>query len=367
MHSVGEQAVIVGLVVKGLEEVGGGRAERAVGIRLESAESQVRSAEGVADADFGLIVHLRDEGRGIDAGRQLAFTEQLGIDGDVGVVRIHILHAGDTERRGVPRGPFDGVAALGVSRLWDNFEYEIGGGIHQCASGTALRVVDDHAPVRVGSLRRDASRLQRQRVDQNHVSVVTANRHGRSGSHRINQLFGGELRRAPFCFVPVAAEEPLAFRSLRGALRDAASKFLRAGGVVQLYVVELRAARHEVDVGIVETGQEAVPCCVDRLRIGSPPGIDILIGAHGDDSIAQDCNGFRLGVVAIHGPDSCVADDEVGGGLGLGESAHRARQKDCDPQGIPLHWYWFLPHDFSHGLFTMSALCVTVPPTSTSC
>ena len=59
MHFVGEQAVVVGLIVEGLEEVGGGRAERAVGVSLERADAKIGAAEGVPDADLDLIIDTR--------------------------------------------------------------------------------------------------------------------------------------------------------------------------------------------------------------------------------------------------------------------------------------------------------------------
>ena len=58
MHRVGKNAAIVGLVVEGLEEIGGRRAERAVGVGLERANAQIRAAESVADADLHLVVDL---------------------------------------------------------------------------------------------------------------------------------------------------------------------------------------------------------------------------------------------------------------------------------------------------------------------
>ena len=49
----------------------------------------------MADSDFCLIVNLRDERRGVDARGKLAFFQELGIYGDILVVRIHVLHTGN--------------------------------------------------------------------------------------------------------------------------------------------------------------------------------------------------------------------------------------------------------------------------------
>ena len=59
MHFVGEQAVVVGLVAEGFEEVCGGRSQGAVGVGLERADAKIGAAKGVPDADFDLIIDAR--------------------------------------------------------------------------------------------------------------------------------------------------------------------------------------------------------------------------------------------------------------------------------------------------------------------
>ncbi len=98
MHFVGKQAVVIGLIAEGLEEICSRRTERAVRVGFECANAQKGAAEGVADADFHLVINTGNERRGIDARAQLSSLQQLGVDRDVGIFRIHVLHAGDTER-----------------------------------------------------------------------------------------------------------------------------------------------------------------------------------------------------------------------------------------------------------------------------
>ena len=55
---------------------------------------------------------LGNERRGINARGQFAPLQQFGVDGDVGVFRIHVLHAGDAERGGMGQSAFDRPQAL---------------------------------------------------------------------------------------------------------------------------------------------------------------------------------------------------------------------------------------------------------------
>ena len=50
MHFIGQQSMIFGVIVEGIEEVCGGRAQRAVGISLERSDTKKGSPEGVPDA-----------------------------------------------------------------------------------------------------------------------------------------------------------------------------------------------------------------------------------------------------------------------------------------------------------------------------
>src|SRR5439155_6751417 len=61
MHFVRENAVVVWLVIKGLEKIGCGRAERAVSEGFECAKAKKRPAKGTADSDLCLVIDLGNE------------------------------------------------------------------------------------------------------------------------------------------------------------------------------------------------------------------------------------------------------------------------------------------------------------------
>ena len=79
----------------------------------------------------------------------------------------------------------------------------------------------------------------------------------------------------PLGLIPIAALHPFALGGFRGALGDAAGKFLGAGDVVEFDAVELRSAIGEVHVGVVEARQQAPSLRVDHVSLGAAPGIHL--------------------------------------------------------------------------------------------
>ena len=63
----------------------------------KETDAQVRAAECVPDADLNLVVNIRNQGSGVDARCQLAFTKKLRVDGYIRIRRVHVLSTGNTE------------------------------------------------------------------------------------------------------------------------------------------------------------------------------------------------------------------------------------------------------------------------------
>ena len=147
---------------------------------------------------------------------------------------------------------------------------QVQGGVFQSSGGIAPAHRERWRLRRIGRLCGDAGSAERGRVGQTHVAVVATDEDRRVASDGIDQLFGREFRRSPLGFVPVAAQNPRSLGRDFGALADAAGKFLGAGGIVQLHVVELRATGDEVHVRIVEAGQEEFASGIDRLASLGP-------------------------------------------------------------------------------------------------
>ena len=102
----------------------------------------------------------------------------------------------------------------------------------------------------------------------------------------------GKFRRSPLGFIPIAAQNPLSLGRRLRAFADAAGKFRGAGRVVQLHIVELRPPVDKVHVRVVETGKQEFAGGIDDAGLRAAPGIDIGIGADGDNAVAQDRDGL---------------------------------------------------------------------------
>src|ERR1700720_1627736 len=109
------------------------------------------------------------------------------------------------------------------------------------------------------------------------MTVISIHGHRRIGRGSVDQLFGGQLCGAPLGLIPIAAEQPAASGSLRGTLANAEGKFLRAGPIIELHIVELRAAIPKTQVGILETRQPDPPAGIEQASIGTTPRPNLLV------------------------------------------------------------------------------------------
>ena len=159
------------------------------------------------------------------------------------------------------------------------------------------------------------------------MAVIAIDGHRDFGRCCVDQFFGRQFRWIPFGFVPIAAEQPSALGSFRGALANAPGKFLRASGVVEFYIVELRPAIHEMHVCVVKARQQALPGCIDHAGVGPAPGIHLLLRSDGNDAFADDGNRLSLGERRIDGPHVRVLDDEVRGLASVCAHTHSAQAR----------------------------------------
>ena len=136
--------------------------------------------------------------------------------------------------------------------------------------------------------------------------------------------FVGSAARLPLCFVPIATEQPFAPGHLRRALADAPPEFARAGRVIQLNIVELRATVHKVHMGIVEPGKQPLPSRIHNARMRAVPCFNLLIRPDPYNSVSEDGHRLRFRAGQIDGPDMCMMNDQVGGGAGLTVNGHDA-------------------------------------------
>src|SRR5579872_528689 len=101
LHSFTEQAAITRFVAVGLEKICRAGSERAISKSFDRSDTKIWSSKSVPNANFYLIVNLVDEWGSVNPRGQFIILQQFGIGGDVSVVGIHMLHACDSERRGI--------------------------------------------------------------------------------------------------------------------------------------------------------------------------------------------------------------------------------------------------------------------------
>ena len=231
----------------------------------------------------------------MDTGRQFSTVEQLRINRNIGIFRIHILHTGDAERCRMGERTFNCVQALLMGERRDDFVDIVHGSVFQSAGGIALRIADDGSAGWVWGFGRDPCHAQRHRVGQRHVAVVSIHEYRQFGGYGIDELFGRELGRVPLGFVPIAAKNPLVLLCIFGTLANATGEFFRGCRIVQLNTIELRSSAHEVDVSIVEARQKRFAAGIDDASLRTTPGSDLRIRSDGYYSITEHGDGLGRG------------------------------------------------------------------------
>ena len=85
------------------------------------------------------------------------------------------------------------------------------------------------------------------------------------------------------------------------------------------------AAGNEMNVGIVEAGQEQFAIRVDHSRLGAMPCFDVCIRSHSDDPVVEHGNRLSRRLSGIYRIDLGIVDDQIGSGLGLRPSCQREK------------------------------------------
>src|SRR5262245_33316248 len=99
---------------------------------------------------------------------------------------------------------------------------------------------------------------------------------------------GSRLTLCPVLLVPVSAEDPLTFGRFLCLVGDAADELILAARIVKLYLVELHPTRDEVNMRIVESGQQQLTPGIDHSRLRAPPGIDLCAPSDSHNAITND-------------------------------------------------------------------------------
>src|ERR1700722_15738962 len=128
----------------------------------------------------------------------------------------------------------------------------------------------------------------------------------------VDELACRQVWRVPSLMIPITVAEPCAWRSRLGELGDALLEF---GGTVRSAEFdgdESCAAVEEVDVSVVEAGEQQAAVKVDDFCVGASEFADGCVVTDGDDFVAVERDGVRDWLRWIFGPDFAVDENQAG-------------------------------------------------------
>ena len=149
----------------------------------------------------------------------------------------HVGEAGHAVCGGVLSGRAGG-GELFVESLFRNgpFNQPLGRVFENTGRLSGLRIAHDHAAGRVLGLPGHACEFERQAVGQGHVAIEAIHKDRMIGRRRIDQFSGWQRRARPSFVVPIAAENPPAFRHLLHIVAQALGHLVGRFRVAQVHV-----------------------------------------------------------------------------------------------------------------------------------
>ena len=173
-------------------------------------------------------------------------------------------------------------------------------------------------------------------VGQGHVAVQPVHEHGVVRREGIHPLLAGQLA-TPQLMVPVSALDPRARRNGLRERADAASELFGGGRVPQVDARELEAAVDEVGVGVDEARGERAPIQLHHARVASDGGVDLIVGAHGQNPSILHGHGLHHAQTLDSGPHLPAAEYQIGG-FPVGHAAGRKKcQRHCQRESSRAH------------------------------
>ena len=141
------------------------------------------------------------------------------------------------------------------------------------------------------------------------MAVGAGDGDGVVGRYVVDELMIGQGGWGPAFMVPGAIFDPAAFGGGLGEFGDTATELGLAGGIGEMNADDLFAAPRDVDVGVVEAGeQEAAVEVYDFVRRKGQLEHGFG-GADGEDFISTDGYGFCPLLGENAGPDCAVDED----------------------------------------------------------
>ena len=250
--------------------------------------------------------------RAAHAQPKLAGAGQLLVGGLPAGIDKGVLAGGDPEPVVVRDTGPDSGHAIGVRRSRRTVEDEVHGLLLERPHGRAVLVALDPAAGRIGRRRRDPGRRERPRVDPDPV-VVAVREHGRAVRHdgverRRRRRAAGEVAHRP-----AAADDPLPVGV--GVAVDGDTAQVLVGAAAALEAAQRRrvAARPEMAVRVLESGEHHPAVEVDDPRRRPPQPVHLVCVADGGDTPGLDRHGGGGAPGGVHRVHGRAAQDQIRG------------------------------------------------------
>src|SRR5580700_9323778 len=179
----------------------------------------------------------------------------------------HVLDAGHTVLcgvvlRGYNRGEDVFLTGLGQSMFNQTLSRVL-----EYACRVSIRVAHDDATGNVLCVLVDSSELHGQRVRQTHVPIGTIHEDRIVRRDVIDQLMRRQSCRSPTLVVPVAVQNPFALGAAAHETGDLFAELLRTGSFMQLHTGKTVSSHVEVNMGVIESGDDAAPFQLDHYGL----------------------------------------------------------------------------------------------------
>jgi hypothetical protein len=289
----------LGVAVRvGLEQPRGVGLDDAVGEHLDRTRLEPGSVGMLAEDQVVLAGPLLAESRRRREGRVDAHPElvaMLELDEQVELLGLDagVLDAGHPQPLGLADGAPQGIEPVFSRRHGQDLLHEILRVLLQrSGSFPGARVAHDDAVLGVGRAVLDAGQGERPRVDPGGVAVVAGHHRG-SVLHCRVELGPRRKPAGEGAVEPATAEHPGPIRVRPRKGPNPGLHVREIGRLEEVHAVEGLAAFEEMNVRVVEAGDDGPEPSVDDLGPSGLEGLDLQGGADPQDLAAGDRDGLR--------------------------------------------------------------------------
>ena len=254
----------------------------------------------------------RDEG--VDAQPEPPLRLRPAIGGQVGPAAeaAHVVHLRHPQREGVRHRALKGLVAFFLRRIGNDAGHQRHRRVLEDAGRFAgFGISDDGAALRIGRLAREAGQRQGFRIGQRHVAVEPADKDGMRRGEAIDPA-PPRQRAAPALVVPIAPEDPPAFRDRGGKGPEAPGKLAGRIGVAEFDAGQLEATAEEMCVVIDKARHHETTAEIDQARASLPQSLHAGRRPYIEQRAFEDGQRLSPRLLAGARPDQAVRVDDLG-------------------------------------------------------